>query len=252
MSTLQHRSGAAVTRFPLQTATQGTTRDDAAGRAPLDKKGAEHIEALRLLESIGSPLHFKRNETIFAEGDESHHVYRVAHGATRTGRVLMDGRRQIAGFGLPGDFLGLDWQPVHSLTAEAVTDLVIVSYPRSQIERLGDSNPALRHEIMQLLVNGLSDTQARLVMLGRQTALERMAWFLVRKAQRLHAVNGLLDLPMSRLDIADYLGLTIETVSRVLSQLKKQHLIVCPNAHQIRLTNRGVLESLARGEMAAA
>ena len=204
--------------------------------------------ALRALESVGTVLHFKRNETIFAEGDESHHIYRVVQGATRSCRVLMDGRRQIAGFGLPGDFLGLDWQSEHALSAEAVTDVTLVCYPRSQIERLGESNPVVRKRIMDMLVSGLNESQSRLVMLGRQTALERLAWFLVRKAQRLALRDGTVELPMSRQDIADYLGLTIETVSRVLSVLKRKRLIALPNAHQVRIQNMALLQAMARGE----
>jgi CRP-like cAMP-binding protein len=250
MSSLQQRSIAQVARFPIHPAV--ALKAPALAKAALAKAAAsaasEHEEALKVLDSIGTPLQFKRNETIFSEGDESHHVYRVARGATRSCRILMDGRRQIAGFGLPGDFLGLEWQPLHSQTAEAVSDVTLISYPRSQIERLGDVHPALRHEIMQLLVDGLSDSQARLVMLGRQTAIERLAWFLVRKRDRLAGRDGVLDLPMSRLDIADYLGLTIETVSRTLSKLKAEGLIALPMPTRLEIRDRDRLEDMAAGE----
>ncbi|GAB2178800.1 helix-turn-helix domain-containing protein [Dongia sp. agr-C8] len=200
-----------------------------------------------ILQGLGKVLKFTRNAAVFNEGDPARHVYKVISGAVRTCRVLMDGRRQIADFYLPGDFFGLDWQGEHGFTAEAIADAVVVSYPRAQLELSAETHPAVQKLLMSLLANGLSATQNHVVMLGRQTAQERLAWFLLRIMQRSHD-NPHLDLPMSRLDIADYLGLTIETVSRGLSQFKRRDLIAVSGAHQVVLKDVEALESLASGE----
>ena len=168
-------------------------------------------------------------------------------GAVRTCRVLLDGRRQIADFYLPGDFFGLDWQGRHGFTAEAIADAVVVSYPRAQLELAAETEPAMQKLLMGLLTKGLSATQNHVVMLGRQTAQERLAWVLLRPMQRADD-NPNLDLPMSRLDIADYLGLTIETVSRGISQCKRSKLISVAGTHQVMLMDVEALESLASGE----
>jgi len=204
--------------------------------------------ALRALERVGTVSHFDRNQTIFNEGDESHYVYRVVHGTTRSVCVLTDGRRQILDFGHSGDFLGLGSQSQHLLSGEAVTDVTLICYPRGQIERLENVNPAFRKRIVEILANGLAESQSHLVMLGQQTAVERVAWFLVGNGQRQAFGDGMVDLPMNRQDIADYLGLTLETVSRVLSLLKRRRLISLANAHEVKIKDGAVLEAMARGE----
>jgi CRP/FNR family nitrogen fixation transcriptional regulator len=199
------------------------------------------------LQSIGTVLKFKRNAAVFNEGDPARHVYKVISGAIRTCRVLMDGRRQIADFTLPGDFFGLDWQGEHGFTAEAIADAVVVSYPRSQLERIAETQVAVQKLLMSLLCKGLSATQNHVVMLGRQTAQERLAWFLLSIMGRSDDDTN-LELPMSRLDIADYLGLTIETVSRGISQFKRQRLITVSGSHKVALNNVAALEAIASGE----
>jgi len=199
------------------------------------------------LQSIGTVLKFKRNTAVFNEGDAARHVYKVISGAVRTCRVLMDGRRQIADFTLPGDFFGLDWQSEHGFTAEAIADTVVVSYPRAQLEHAAETQFAVQKLLMSLLSKNLSATQNHVVMLGRQTAQERLAWFLLSIMGRSnHDTN--LDLPMSRLDIADFLGLTIETVSRGISQFKRQQLITVSGSHKVSLKDVAALESIASGE----
>jgi CRP-like cAMP-binding protein len=189
---------------------------------------------------------------IFSEGESSKNFYRVLEGATRSFRILMDGRRHIAGFSFGGDFLGLDLQDEHVLSEDAVTDVALISYSRKQIERLAESEPAVHKYIVKTLVKGLAESQSRLVMLGQQTAEERLAWFLVRKAARLAEGHGVVNLPMGRQDIANYLGLTIETVSRVFTRLKRKRLIDVPNFHQVKILNGSMLQSLAEGSRHAA
>jgi CRP-like cAMP-binding protein len=213
-------------------------------------RGRVEDAGLTALHAMGSTLHFAKNAALFQEGDPSLHVYKVISGAVRTCRMLIDGRRQIADFFLPGDFFGLDWQGVHSFTAEALSDAVVISYPRRPLEVLAESTTSIHRLLMSMLCKGLAATQEHVVMLGRQTAHERLAWFLLRVRERSGGDRD-IDMPMSRIDIADYLGLTIETVSRGISEFKRRHYISASNAHQIRLTGLSALQALASGEAVA-
>jgi CRP/FNR family nitrogen fixation transcriptional regulator len=234
----------------LQIAPVANDKVSAGLRAPwpvLESGKIEAADPLAVLQTIGSVVKFKRNAAVFNEGDAARHVYKVISGAIRTCRVLMDGRRQIADFYLPGDFFGLDWQGEHGFTAEAIADAVVISYPRSRLEQIAETKPAVQKLLMSMLGKGLSATQNHVVMLGRQTAQERLAWFLLNIRQRSDDGTD-LDLPMSRLDIADYLGLTIETVSRGISQFKRKQLISVSGSHQVTLRNVDALEAIASGE----
>jgi len=159
----------------------------------------------------------------------------------------MDGRRQVTDFYRPGDFFGLDGQGAHGFAAEAVAASVVMSYPRAQLDRIAETRPAVQKLLMAMLCKGLRTTQNHLVMLGRQTAQERLAWFLLSIMARSDDDTD-LHLPMSRLDIADYLGVTIETVSRTLSQFKKYGLISVLGTHQVSLIDVEALEALASGD----
>jgi CRP/FNR family nitrogen fixation transcriptional regulator len=234
----------------LQIAPVANDKVSARARVPwpmLDGGKSEVADPLAVLQTIGSVVKFSRNAAVFNEGDPARQVYKVISGAIRTCRVLVDGRRQIADFYLPGDFFGLDGQGEHGFTAEAIADAVVISYPRSQLELIAETRPAVQKLLMSMLCKGLSATQNHVVMLGRQTAQERLAWFLLNLMQRTDD-NADLDLPMSRLDIADYLGLTIETVSRGISQFKRKQLISVSGTHQVTLRNVEALEAIASGE----
>jgi CRP/FNR family nitrogen fixation transcriptional regulator len=200
------------------------------------------------LHSIGTRIRYGRGETVFSEGDAATHVYRVICGAVRLCKHMPDGRRQIVDFRLPGDFFGLMPVSAYVFTAEVVTDAVIVSYPRTQVERLGEQFVSVRHGLVSLLSEAMLGMHSHLVMLGRQTAKERLAGFLHKLAARADAANGdTVELPMSRQDIADYLGLTIETVCRELSALKKSRIVAAPDLHSIVLRNARALERVAAG-----
>jgi CRP/FNR family nitrogen fixation transcriptional regulator len=200
------------------------------------------------LKSIGIVARFGRNETIFSESDEARYSYRVLKGAVRLSKVMLDGRRQIAQFLLPGDMFALDSGDEHSLTAEALTEVTLICYPRSQVERLSEDVPEVRRELLASLRRELSEAQDHLVMLGRQTAKERVASFLVQLARRRKDVHERVEFPMSRQDIADYLGLTIETVCRALTELKKLCVIATPDRHHAVIRNFGALEAISLGE----
>jgi CRP/FNR family nitrogen fixation transcriptional regulator len=206
-------------------------------------------EDLQLLHRIGSRLHFGRGETIFNEGDPAEYAYKVVSGAVRLCKHMADGRRQIAQFLLPGDFFSFMELSEHSFTAEAVNDAVLICYPQRQIERLGEERLSLRKGFAALMTKRVRDIQNHLVMLGRQTAKEKIASFLLILIEHEGCKNGaLLDVPMSRQDIADYLGLTIETVCRVLSAMKRESLIGIPNLHQLIVKDVDTLYALAEGE----
>lgn len=202
---------------------------------------------LRLLQQIGVKVRFSRNQTIFSDGDEATNCYKVISGAVRLCKHMADGRRQIADFLLAGDLFGFMQLGHYKFTAEAVGDVVLMCYPQRQVARLSSSLPNLRGRLLVLLSQRLLGMQDHLVMLGRQTAKERIASFLLHIAERSDAEEGLaFDLPMSRQDIADYLGLTIETVCRMLSELKREKLIAIP-AGQIVINDLEALQTLTEG-----
>jgi CRP-like cAMP-binding protein len=203
---------------------------------------------LRPLQQVGVKVRFARNETIFSDGEEATSCYKVISGAVRLCKHLADGRRQIADFLLAGDLFGFMQFGHYKFTAEAVGDVVLMCYPQRQVARLSSSMPNLRGRLFVLLSQRLLGVQDHLVMLGRQTAKERIASFLLHIAERSDAEEGLaFDLPMSRQDIADYLGLTIETVCRMLSMLKRQKIVAIPSASQVVLNDIDALQALIEG-----
>jgi CRP-like cAMP-binding protein len=198
-------------------------------------------------QALGSVAHFGPNETIFAEGDEARYAYKVVSGAVRLCKLLADGRRQITEFALGGDHFGFAWTDEYTITAEALGAITVLRFPRARIERLEREEQDIRLSLMQMLRRDLLSAQNHLLMLGRQTAKERVASFLLLMAERRHQGNT-INVPKSRQDIADYLGLTIETVCRALSELKRQRVIAIPNRHQIVVRNTQILETMAVGE----
>lgn len=201
------------------------------------------------LQRTGSKVRYDRGETIFNEGDTAEFAYRVVSGAVRLCKHMSDGRRQIAQFMLPGDYFSFVDMDEHSFTAEAVCDVVLACYPQRQISRLTEEKLSVRRFFGSLLSQRVKDVQNHLVMLGRQTAKEKVASFLVLLIDRQDAVDGSrIDVPMSRQDIADFLGLTIETVCRVLSGMKREKLIDIPGLHELVIRDADSLHALAEGE----
>ena len=203
------------------------------------------------LSRIGSKARYTRGETIFNEGDPAEFAYKVLGGTVRLCKHLADGRRQIAEFLLPDDFFSFMELSEHSFTAEAVSDVTLMCYPQRQLERLIEDRPRLHRRFTALLTKSIRDSQNHLVILGRQTANEKLASFLIMLAQRYGEEDRvLLDLPMGRQDIADYLGLTIETVCRVLSAMKRSRHIEIPNLHHVMIRDLGALCEIADGSNA--
>ena len=206
-------------------------------------------EDLAALRRTGSKIRFSRGETIFNEGDAADYSYSVVSGVVRLCKHTADGRRQIAQFLLPGDFFSFMDMDEHSFTAEAADDTVVACYPRRQIERMTEERPPLRRYFSSLLARRVKDVQNHLVTLGRQTAKEKVASFLVMLIERTGAEEGSrIDLPMSRQDIADFLGLTIETVCRMLTSMKRSRLIDLPGTHELIMRDSDRLYALAEGD----
>lgn len=201
------------------------------------------------LGAIGAVTLFDRNRTIFNEGDDATHAYKVVSGGVRLCKVMPDGRRQIAEFALPGDYFGIDWLERHALTAEALIDTTAICYPRSRLDRLGEEDSEVRAQLFSTLRRDLWSAQNHLVILGRQSARERVASFLLQlRDRRKSGDRGKLDLPMTRQDIADYLGLTIETVCRVLTALKRDGIIGIPDRHSLDIHSLDALKRAGGAE----
>lgn len=226
---------------PFATGLNGTPDQSGLASAALARPG--QLDALVALEQIGARRSFVANDEIYAEGDTSDSWYRVVSGSVRICKLMADGRRHVAEFCFAGDCFGLDTSVERTYAAEAVDEVVVVRYPRRPTERLIDENPRLARRLCDMTLRDLAHAQSRLLLLGRMTAAERVASFLLELRERRDA-GRLLDVPMSRGDIADYLGLTIETVCRVLSAFKRDGVIALPSAHRIELCDRGALAAL--------
>jgi len=203
-----------------------------------------------VLSNIGARVRFARGETIFNEGDDAAFSYLVVSGAIRLCKHLADGRRQIADFVLPGSYCGFLHLDRHRFTAEAASDLEVLSYPQRSVEALAEKYPDIRRLMTDFLGHRLAAVQDHLMMLGHQTAKERVLRFLLTLAENAGAQDDeTVRLLMSRQDIADYLGLTIETVCRVLSDLRRTRIIATPDVHSFVLKDiESVRELLEFGE----
>ncbi|MBV1698916.1 MAG: helix-turn-helix domain-containing protein [Hyphomicrobiales bacterium] len=191
---------------------------------------------------MGAPMNYPRNTEIFGEDEPAEYVYKIVSGAVRTYRILSDGRRQIGGFYLPGDIFGLQFEDEHSFSAEAITETKVLVVKRSALTGLAGRDASVGKELFNLTSRELRRMQDRILLLVK-SAQERVAGFLLEMAERACA-NNIVELPMSRQDIADYLGLTIETVSRTLTGLETVAAIEVPTSRRIVLRNRSALNRL--------
>lgn len=204
------------------------------------RSGAGSLEqSMRLM---GALISYPRDTEIFGENEPADYVYKVISGSARTYKILADGRRQIAGFHLPGDIFGSQLAEVHTLSAEAVADAKVLVVKRSALTALAGRDAAVARELFSLTSRELRRMQERILLLVK-SAQERVASFLLEMAERASAGN-IVELPMSRQDIADYLGLTIETVSRTLTTLEGAAAIEVPTSRCIVLRNRSALDRL--------
>lgn len=204
------------------------------------------------LESLGALVAYPCGKTIVEAGDPAETVFKVMSGVVRTVRLLPDGRRHVASFLLPGDVFGYAADEEYPCAVEAVGSVSLLRIPRARFEALLESDAAARRRFLSMVCGELSAVQDQLLLLGRKTAVERIATFLLATADR-RARDGEpardVHLPMTRADIADYLGLTVETVSRVLSQLRHQGLIELPQATHVVFRDRDALEDICAGDV---
>ena len=195
--------------------------------------------------TAGQPRILAKGEELFAEGDPADYFYKVVSGTIRTCKLLSDGRRQIAAFHLPGDVFGLEAGAEHRFTAEALGDATLVAFRRSRLAELTAADPTFANQVLASMMTCLGRAQDHMLLLGRKTAQEKIATFLLDMARRISSDDEHLELPMQRSDIADHLGLTIETVSRTLTQFARQGLIrLQAGSRSVDLCNLAALRKL--------
>lgn len=193
----------------------------------------------------GIQMAFGPGEELFGEGDEADFFYQVVSGAIRSYKLLSDGRRQIDAFHLHGDILGIETGDEHRFSAEAIGNVAVIAYRRSRLATLIQDDPGFRDKIMTATLRSLERAYDHMLLLGRKAAQEKMATFLLDMAQRLSKDDETIELPMTRSDIADHLGLTIETVSRTLSYFARSGLIrLLPAGRSVGLCNKLALRKL--------
>lgn len=191
----------------------------------------------------GAVMQIAADREIYAEGDETDYFYKVTEGTVRTCRFLSDGRRQIDAFHMDGEVFGLEAGGDHRMTAEAVTDCALIAYRRRGLEAMLFQDDLLSQWFFSHAMTAMASTREHSLLLARASAVQKIAAFLQEIAQRQSSKN-VVDLAMSRQDIADYLGLTIETVSRTLSHLERDKTIALPAARHVVLQDRRALQAL--------
>lgn len=211
---------------------------------PLDdpRTSAPAAALTQVMERQGVQMTFARDEEIYAQDEDVEFLYRLASGSVRTTRLTSDGRRQVGDFYYPGDLFGLETGPEHRFSAEALSDCNVLVLRRAVVRAMaGDAE--LNRAILNATRRELDRTQTHLLLLGHKSARERVAGFLLGVAQRGSCSD--VTLPMGRQDMADYLGLTIETVSRMLTCLQSASVVEFAAARQFKVCNWRALEHLA-------
>ena len=226
-----------------QTITAPTAKVLNAPLAPIAASADQFSIITTCSGVIATEFSYSKDEEIYGEGEPSDYVYQVIRGAVRTYKLLNDGRRQIGAFHLPGDVFGLESGPVHRLTAEAIADTTVRLVTRRSLEHAAGITIQVARSLWAMTAGELRHAEDHMLLLGRKNAMERVASFLLEMDRRL-AKTGMMALPMCRRDIGDYLGLTLETVSRALSQLHNEGVLGFSGARQIVLRNRHRLHTM--------
>jgi len=223
--------------MPAQTALRSSDYENLTGHVPAADHGLGGA-----MELMGAPMSFGRNAEIYGEGEAADYLYKVVSGTVRTYKVLTDGRRQVGGFYLPGDIFGLETDDEHTFSAEAITECKVLVVKRSALVALAGKDHDVARQLWTLTGSELRRVQDHILLLIK-SAQERVAAFLLEMAKR-GCVGNAVELPMSRQDIADYLGLTIETVSRTMTHLENTAAIELPSSRRIVLRNPAALSRL--------
>lgn len=208
--------------------------------------GVLGVDDLAGMKTFGWTIRLGPGQTLFHEGDPATRVFTLTKGTLKLYKLLADGRRHVTGFMHPGDFLGISVDDEHAFTAEALEDALLCSFPRNRFDNFVEIHPPMERELYRMAAHELAAAHQQMLLLGRKNATERLASFLLYIAERT-AIGGrkVIHLPMSRLDIADYLGLTKETVSRVLSALKRAGVIRLVAMDEVEFLDRERLGQIA-------
>lgn len=210
---------------------------------PLGVKAGANSISIGPAAFAGVTLRYQANEEIFGEGEPADYVYALVSGAIRVVHFTGDGRRQILAFHLPGDVFGLDLSGVHEFAAEAICESQVVLVRRSAVETAATESLPVARALIAHQTRLIQDAFSHSLVLGLKGAGERVASFLLTLSERA-TPHAALRLPMSRADIADHLALTIETVSRTLTQMERDRTIALPSAREVIMQNRMALERL--------
>ena len=194
---------------------------------------------------IASEFNYRKGTEIYGEKEPADYIYQITAGAVRSYKLLSDGRRQIGAFHLVEDVFGLENGSFHRFTAEAIVDTSVRLIRRGSLERVAEADVSIARDLLYMTTDNLQHAEDHMLLLGRKTSLERVVAFLLEMDGRLTAA-GIMVLPLCRRDIADYLGLTLETVSRALSKLHEDGILgfLGKNQRQIILLDRLQLASL--------
>jgi CRP/FNR family transcriptional regulator, nitrogen fixation regulation protein len=212
------------------------------GRIPPTEPSVNTHSLAGAIEEMGAAMSFPRDGEIYSEGSPASYLYRVISGTVRACKSLSNGRRQIRAFYMPGDIFGLETGEMHAFSAEAITDAELLLIKRSAVVALAARDHDIARQLWKLTSRELEHVRDHVLLLI-QSAQERVAGFLLEMANRVPTSNE-VELAMSRQDIADYLGLTIETVSRTLTHLEKVAAIALPTSRRIVLRSRSALSRL--------
>jgi CRP/FNR family transcriptional regulator len=207
-------------------------------------------EELNEVTKIVTGKELEPGAPLFDETEPAKHVFSITSGSMKIYKLLPDGRRQIIGFLFAGDFLGLASKGGYAYSAESLSYVTLCRFPRKQLEELLARFPKMERRLLGMASHELAVAQEQMLLLGRKTAREKIASFLLMLSQRATR-RGLADnpisLPMSRTDIGDYLGLTTETVSRTFTQLKAAGLFALHPLGKVELLDREALQTIAEG-----
>lgn len=217
---------------------------------PSEFPAKPNIAALASSTHRSNASHFKAGTYLYFEQDDVEWLYQVTSGVLRLTRLLEDGRRQVIAFGYPGDIVGFPSDGVHHTDCDILVDATLQPYSKSVLD-CGDGDPQLHQALLHAALREISAMQDHFMMLGRKSALEKVSSFLCVLAERVGQDCGeykQLNLPMNRADIADFLGLTTETVSRTLTQLRKSDVIAIENVHTIIVLHPAQLFKLSQGD----
>jgi CRP/FNR family transcriptional regulator len=213
--------------------------------------GALEPRCAARLECLISHIHLTPKQVLFIEGDPAAHHFTIVDGVVSISKSMADGRRQIVGFMFPGDFLGVaEEEHGYSCTAQAVTPVELCRFPRSSFDAVAQEFPEIEHRLLHAVSTELIEAQEHMLILGRQSAEERLCSFLLhlgKRAPHRGEPDNPVHLPMSRGDIGDYLGLSLETVSRTFTVLRDHGLIKLTDAHTVEMLDRDQLVQMAEG-----